>query len=55
MLEFRLSYEGTAGPWMRWLHVDFETLTSHALECGWSAEKLIETEDGGFLAILNPG
>ncbi len=54
-LEFRLSYEGNVGPWMRWLHVDFETLTSHALECGWSAEKLIETEEGGFLARLNPG
>jgi len=54
-LEFRLSYEGNVGPWMRWLHVDFETLTSHAMECGWSIEKLIGIEEGGFLARLNPG
>ncbi len=53
-LEFRLSHEGNVGPWMRWLHLDFETLTSHALESGWSTEKLIETEEGGFLARLNP-
>ena len=53
-LEFRLSHEGNVGPWMRWLHVDFKTLKSHALECGWSTEKLIETEDGSFLARLNP-
>jgi SAM-dependent methyltransferase len=53
-LEFRLLHEGNVGPWMRWLHLDFETLTSHALECGWSIEKLIGTEEGGFLARLNP-
>ncbi|WP_124326900.1 class I SAM-dependent methyltransferase [Desulfonema ishimotonii] len=53
-LEFRLSHEGNIGPWMRWLHVDFETLTSHAFKCGWSVEKLIGTEEGGFLARLNP-
>ncbi len=52
-LEFRLSFEGNVGSWMRWLHVDFELLTSHALECGWSAEKLIGTEEGGFLARLS--
>lgn len=53
-LEFRLSFEGNVGPWMRWLHVDFETLSSKALEYGWSAEKLIEDSDGGFLARLSP-
>ncbi|WP_320043245.1 methyltransferase domain-containing protein [uncultured Desulfobacter sp.] len=53
-LEFRLSYEKNVGPWMRWLHVDFSTLTSHALKYGWSAEKLIETEEGGFLARMRP-
>lgn len=53
-LEFRLSHEGNVGPWIRWLHVDFETLTFHALECGWSIVKLIGTEEGGFLARLNP-
>jgi len=53
-LEFRLSHEGNVGPWMHWLHVDFETLTSYAFKCGWSVEKLIGTEEGGFLAKLNP-
>jgi SAM-dependent methyltransferase len=53
-LEFRLWHEGKVGPWMRWLHVDFETLSSHALECGWSTEKLIGTGEGGYLAKLIP-
>ncbi len=53
-LEFRLSYEGNIDPWMHWLHVDFKTLTSHAFKCAWSVEKLIGTEEGGFLARLNP-
>jgi 2-polyprenyl-3-methyl-5-hydroxy-6-metoxy-1,4-benzoquinol methylase len=53
-LEFRLSHEGNFGPWMRWLHVDFETLSSKAFECGWSTEKLIEDTEGGFLARLSP-
>ncbi len=52
--EFRLSFEGNVGPWMHWLHVDFDTLAPHVLECGWSVEKLINTEEGGFLARLNP-
>jgi hypothetical protein len=47
-LEFRLEYEGNLGPWMRWLHVDFSTLQSHALECGWSTEKLIDTAEAPF-------
>lgn len=51
--EFRLSYEGNIGPWMHWLHVDFETLSSKALECGWSTEKLVGDRGGGFLARLN--
>jgi len=53
-LAFRLHHEGITGPWMRWLHVDIETLTSHASTCDWSVETLIETEEGGFLARLRP-
>ncbi len=53
-LEFRLSFEGNVGPWMRWLHVDFETLSLKASESGWSTEKLIEDSNGGFLARLRP-
>ena len=52
--EFRLSYEGNMGPWMRWLHVDFETLSKKAGESGWSIEKPVETEEGEFLARLHP-
>ena len=53
-LEFRLCHDGNIGPWMRWLHVDFDTLTSYALKSGWSIEKLIDTEEGTFLARLKP-
>jgi 2-polyprenyl-3-methyl-5-hydroxy-6-metoxy-1,4-benzoquinol methylase len=53
-LEFRLSFEGNVGSWMLWLHVDFETLTYHALQCGWTADKIIGTEEGDFLAKLSP-
>ena len=53
-LEFRLCYDGKKGPWMRWLHVDFDTLKSYALKYGWSTEKLIDTEQGAFLARLKP-
>lgn len=54
-LKFRLSYEGVSGPWMHWLHVDFDTLSLHADKCGWLAEKLIETEKGEYFARLTPG
>lgn len=53
-LEFRLCHDGNLGPWMRWLHVDFDALTSHALECGWSTDKLRDTKEGAFLARLKP-
>jgi SAM-dependent methyltransferase len=53
-LELRLCYESNVGPWMRWLHVDFDTLKSHAMKYGWSTEKLIDTEEGAFLARLKP-
>jgi len=53
-LEFRLSHEKNVGPWMRWLHVDFDTLVLNALECSWSTDKLIETKEGYFLSRLRP-
>ena len=53
-LEFRLCHEDRCGPWMRWLHVDYETLTARAGECGWSIEKLADSGDGAFLARLQP-
>ncbi len=31
-LEFRLSHEKKVCPWMRWLHVDFDTLALHSFE-----------------------
>jgi len=51
-LEFRLSHEGNVGSWMRWLHVDFDTLSAQAMGCGWSVEKLAGTQHGEFLARL---
>ena len=51
-LVFRLSHGGHTGPWMHWLHVDFNTLKSHA--CGWETKELASTKDGAFLAGLTP-
>ena len=53
-LEFRLSHKGKTGSWMRWLHIDFDTLSSQALKYGWYAQKLTETTKGEFLARLTP-
>ena len=50
--EFRLSYQGDCGPWMRWLHVDFQTLAITAGKCGWSVEQLVARKEGEFLARL---
>jgi len=54
-LEFRLCHEDRCGPWMRWLHVDYETLSARAGECGWSIKKLADSGEGAFLARLQPG
>ncbi|VFQ42799.1 class I SAM-dependent methyltransferase [Desulfoluna butyratoxydans] len=51
-LEFRLSFKGQSGPWMRWLHVDFGTLSEKASDCGWNTERLEKTKNGEFLARL---
>lgn len=51
-LEFRLCYKGDKGPWMRWFHVDVDTLSRYAQACGWSLETLVDTEEGGFLDKL---
>lgn len=51
-LEFRLCYDGHVGSWMRWLHVDFDTLTSYAQKSGWSTEKLADAEEGAYLARM---
>ncbi|SCX80681.1 class I SAM-dependent methyltransferase [Desulfoluna spongiiphila] len=53
-LEFRLSHEGNVGSWMRWLHVDFHTLSEQARGCGWHTEKLVENHKAEFLARLHP-
>jgi len=53
-LEFRISFKGRTGPWMRWLHVDFDTLSEKASDCGWNTERLEKTKNGEFLARLTP-
>lgn len=52
--EFRLIFEGHSGPWMNWLHVDYETLSLKANDNGWLSEKLIETGKGEYLTRLQP-
>jgi len=52
--EFHLSFAGYTGPWMKWLHIDFETLSRKARENSWTTEKIIETNSGEYLSRLQP-
>ena len=51
-LEFRLMYKDMRGSWMKWLHIDYETLDKYASRYGWIAEKLTKDESPSFLAKL---
>lgn len=50
--EFRLTFDDFSGPWLNWLHVDFQTLSLKAGENGWSSEQLVATDEGEFLVRL---
>lgn len=51
-IRLRLGFRGRYGPICGWLHVDPETLASHAESAGWSCEVISQTEYGHFLARL---
>ena len=51
---FQFEYKGQKGPVWKWLFVDPETLSSHALKTGWSCRIISQEESGGYLAQLAP-
>ncbi len=54
-IRYQLSFEKTIGSPYYWLYVDFETLAEIALQTGWKAEMIYETDDGQYLARLVKG
>ncbi len=52
--EVRMSFEfdGVAGPYCGWLHVDPETLCDHATSHGWSFSTILREASGDYLAQL---
>lgn len=51
-VRFRVRYEGMVSDWIRWLHVDPDTLARCALEEGWVSETVAAESDGNYLARL---
>jgi len=51
-IRFRLLYAGLESDWIRWLHVDPDTLARCALEAGWISETVATESDGNYLARL---
>lgn len=51
-MRFHMRYGDVAGPEFGWLHVDFQTLSDIATECGWRAACLLEEETGDYLCQL---
>ncbi len=48
----QFEYEGLAGPFCGWLHVDSATLQQEAGSAGWECEVVLEEEAGDYLACL---
>lgn len=51
-IRFRLRYAGLVSDWIRWLHVDPDTLARCALREGWVPETVGAESDGNYLARL---
>jgi len=51
-ITMQFEFQGIAGPFCRWLHVDRETLEKYAKEAGWNCDTLIENDFGEYLARL---
>ena len=52
--EIRLQFEfqGQAGPYCAWLHIDDRTLAVHAARLGWHCAVLLAEDSGDYLARL---
>jgi hypothetical protein len=48
----QFEYEGEAGPYCAWLHVDPETLGQRAEQAGWDCRIILEQDSGDYLARL---
>lgn len=48
----QFEFEGEAGPWCGWLHVDPETLSEHADAAGWRTQIVVQPGGGEYLAEL---
>ncbi len=51
-VRLRLAFRETTGPLWGWLHVDPETLETHAREAGWESEVVVRHGESDFLARL---
>lgn len=51
-IRLQMEFNGIPGPYLSWLHVDPDALTSHASKAGWDIEILITTQFGDYLAKL---
>lgn len=49
----RLIYKRHVGEYFNWLHVDYQTLSEHAMQCGWMPEIVAEEDDEHYLARLS--
>lgn len=52
-IKMRFEYEGQSGAFMKWLHIDYETLGKMAKVKGWKCRELKTEATGEYLACLN--
>ncbi len=53
-IRMQFEYQGRTGPVFSWLHVDPQTLTTHAQEAGWRCQVICQEENGDYLTQLVP-
>ncbi len=51
-IRMQFEYRSIRGPLFGWLHIDAETLTSHASMTGWNCDVVQRQPDGNYLARL---
>lgn len=51
-IRMKFSYKEDYGPLFGWLHIDSESLRTHALAAGWACHVVARQEDGNYLAQL---
>jgi SAM-dependent methyltransferase len=51
-ITMHFEFRNNVGPFIRWLHIDHDTLEEHAREAGWSCKIIVENENGEYLARL---